>query len=226
MCSAGRTALERGDVRDALALGAAITVVGLSFGAMAAAAGVPLLLGMAMSVLVFAGGSQFLAVAVIAAGGAPVAAVAAGLLLNLRHLPFGLAIGDLAGRTLPARLVGAHILIDENVAFTRARGSGPRARAAYRICGALLFVGWNAGTVIGLLAGSAIPDPASFGVDAAFPAALLALLLPSLRASDARRVGLGAAVAALAATPFLPAGVPVLVALVALVLAGRSQVAR
>ncbi|WP_433508033.1 AzlC family ABC transporter permease [Pseudonocardia halophobica] len=226
MCSARRTALERGDLRDALALGAAITVVGMSFGALAAAAGVPPVLTVAMSVLVFAGGSQFLAVAVVAAGGAPIAAVAAGLLLNLRHLPFGLAIGDLAGRTLPARLLGAHILIDENVAFARARGNGPRARAAYRTCGALLFVGWNAGTVVGLLAGSAVPDPASFGVDAAFPAALLALLLPSLRASDARRVGLGAAVVALAATPFLPPGLPVLVALLALVLAGRTEAER
>ena len=226
MCSARRTALERGDLRDALALGAAITVVGMSFGALAAAAGVPPVLTVAMSVLVFAGGSQFLAVAVVAAGGAPIAAVAAGLLLNVRHLPFGLAIGDLAGRTLPARLLGAHILIDENVAFARARGSGPRARAAYRTCGALLFTGWNAGTVVGLLAGSAVPDPASFGVDAAFPAALLALLLPSLRAPDARRVGLGAAVVALAATPFLPPGLPVLIALLALVLAGRTEAER
>lgn len=216
MCSAQRTSLQSDDVRDIAALAAAVTVVGMSFGALAGSAGVPWPLVVGMSVLVFAGGSQFLAVAVVAAGGAPVAAVAAGLLLNLRHLPFGLAIGEVVGRTWPARLLGAHLLVDENVALTRARGTGRRATAVYRACGAALFVGWNVGTVVGLLAGGAIPDPAVFGVDAAFPAALLALLLPSLRERDARTVGLTAAVLALAATPFLPAGVPVLVGLLAL----------
>jgi len=216
MCSARRTALQSDDVRDIAALAAAVTVVGMSFGALAGSAGVPWPLVVGMSVLVFAGGSQFLAVAVVAAGGAPVAAVAAGLLLNLRHLPFGLAIGEVVGRTWPSRLLGAHLLVDENVALSRARGIGPRATAVYRVCGACLFVGWNLGTVVGLLAGGAIPDPAVFGVDAAFPAALLALLLPSLRERDARTVGLTAAVLALAATPFLPAGVPVLVGLLAL----------
>jgi predicted branched-subunit amino acid permease len=216
MSSVWRTQLAPGDLRDGAAIAAAVTVVGISFGTLAAAAGVPWPLVVGMSVLVFAGGSQFLAVAVVAAGGAPVAAVAAGLLLNLRHLPFGLAIGEVLGRSWPARLLGAHVLIDENVALTRSRGTGPRATAVYRICGAAMFVGWNAGTVVGLLAGEAIPDPGVFGVDAAFPAALLALLLPSLRRRDARTVAVGAAVVSLAATPFLPAGVPVLVALLAL----------
>lgn len=216
MCSVRRTTLAPGDLRDVLALAAAIAVVGMSFGALAASAGVPWPLVVGMSLLVFAGGSQFLAVAVVAAGGAPFAAVAAGLLINLRHLPFGLAIGGVVGGSLPTRLLGAHLLVDENVAFTRARGSGPRARAAYWACGASLFVAWNIGTVVGLLAGEAIPDPEVFGIDAAFPAALLALLLPSLRQRDARTVAVGAVVVSLAATPFLPPGLPVLVALLAL----------
>lgn len=94
-----------------------------------------------------------------------------------------------------------------------------------RLCDALLFVAWNLGTSAGMLAGSAVPDPDAFGVDAAFPATLLALLLPSLRPSDARRVGLLAAAAALLATPWLPAGLPVLVALAGLV-AARVPVSR
>ena len=87
-------AVDRGDLRDALALAAAIAVVGASFGALAAADGVPPLLIVAMSALVFAGGAQFLVVAVVAAGGSVVAAIAAGFLLNLRLLPFGLAVGE------------------------------------------------------------------------------------------------------------------------------------
>jgi predicted branched-subunit amino acid permease len=210
----------RADLRDALALATAVLVVGASFGALAAAAAVPAPLVVAMSVLVFAGGAQFLVVAVVAAGGGVVAAVAAALLLNLRHLPFGLAIADTVGRGAAARIVGAHLLVDETVAFSRARPAGPRARAAYWACGAMLFAAWNLGTLAGLLAGSAVPDPDAFGVDAAFPAGLLALLLPGLRRWDARRVGLAAAVLALLATPVLPPGLPVLAGLLGLLVAG------
>lgn len=225
MRSLNRT-LQRDDLRDALALAAAVAVVGASFGALAGTAGVPFILMIALSVVVFAGASQFLVVAVVAAGGNVFAAVAAGLLMNARHVPFGLAIGGNIGDSWPARLFGAHLLIDESVAFSRARGSGPRARAAYWTCGILLFVFWNTGAIVGRLAGSAIPDPAAFGVDAAFPAALLAMLLPAMGRADARRVGLAAAAVALAATPFLPAGVPVIVGLFGLLAARTAPVAR
>lgn len=214
--------VHRDDLRDALALAAAVAVVGASFGALAAAAGVPVVLTVALSLLVFAGASQFLVVAVVAAGGNVFAAVAAGLLMNARHVPFGLAVGDRVGDGWAARLIGAHVLVDESVAFSRSRGTGARGRAAYWTSGILLFVFWNVGAVVGRFAGAAIPDPNAFGVDAAFPAALLALLLPALRQADARRVGLAAAVVALAATPFLPAGVPVIVALLGLLAAGSA----
>ena len=95
--------------------------------------------------------------------------------------------------------------------------AGPTGRAAY--CSSTF---WNAGTLLGVVAGSAIPDPGVFGVDAAFPAALLALLLPALRRSDARRVGLAAAVIAVATTPFLAPGLPVLAGLLGLGVAGRK----
>jgi predicted branched-subunit amino acid permease len=212
----------REDARDALALAVAVSVVAVSFGALATAAGLPLLITMAMSLLVLAGGAQFLAVAIIAAGGGAVAAVAGGLLLNLRHLPYGLAVADVVGDRWPAKVFGAHLLIDEVVAFSRARGSGARARRAYWTSGILLATFWNAGTLLGVVAGSAIPDPSVFGVDAAFPAALLALLLPALRQSDARRVGLASAVIAVAATPFLAPGLPVLAGLLGLAVAGRK----
>ena len=209
----------REDARDALALAVAVSVVAVSFGALATAAGLPLLITMAMSLLVLAGGAQFLAVAIIAAGGG---AVAGGMLLNLRHLPYGLAVADVVGDRWPAKVFGAHLLIDEVVAFSRARGSGARARRAYWTSGILLATFWNAGTLLGVVAGSAIPDPSVFGVDAAFPAALLALLLPALRRSDARRVGLASAVIAVASTPFLAPGLPVLAGLLGLGVAGRK----
>jgi predicted branched-subunit amino acid permease len=74
-----------------------------------------------------------------------------------------------------------------------------------------------------MLAGAAVPDPESFGVDAAFPAGLLALLVPALRHREARRVGLAAAVLALLAATVLPPGLPVLVGLLGLLVAGRPD---
>ncbi|MQA14740.1 MAG: branched-chain amino acid ABC transporter permease [Pseudonocardiaceae bacterium] len=206
---------------DVLALAAAITLVGASFGALAVTAGLPVWLAMAMSLLVFAGGSQFLVVGVLAAGGSPLAGLVGGLLVNARHLPFGLAIADVIGCG-PVRWLGAHLLIDESTAFARAQDEPHRARLAFWSSGIALFVGWNVGTLVGAIAAGRIGEPEAFGIDAAFPAALLALLLPGLRGAADRRVAAGAAAIALLATPLLPAGLPVLAALAALGLGRES----
>src|SRR5947207_6223032 len=173
--------VDRPLIRDVAALAAAAAVVGASFGAIAIAGGMPVWLASAMSMLVFAGGAQFMAVGVVAGGGSPVAAVLAGLLLNARHLPFGLAVADVLGPGWGRRLAGSHIMTDEAVAFALAQDDPRRRRTAYWLCGAALFVAWNLGVLAGALAGRAVGDPAALGVDAAFPAGLLALLLPTLR---------------------------------------------
>ncbi|MCP3099916.1 AzlC family ABC transporter permease [Myxococcus sp. K15C18031901] len=235
--------VDRALVRDVSAIALASGVVGVSFGALAVSAGMPVWLALFMSVVVFAGGSQFVAVGVVAAGGSPVAAVLAGLLLNARHLPFGLAVADVLGRRWPTRLLGAHLMVDESVAFALAQPDLARRRAAYWWCSGLLFVGWNLGVTVGSVAGSTVGDPATLGLDAAFPASLLALLLPGLlpprkepapagtpssddavaraKATRARHVALVGAVIALVTTPLLPAGVPILLALLAVGVALR-----
>ncbi|MFI9528749.1 AzlC family ABC transporter permease [Micromonospora rosaria] len=219
-----RSGPDRAVLRDVAAIGAAMVAVGASFGAMAVAAGLPLWAPVVMSILVYAGGAQFMAVGLVAAG-SPVAAVLAGLLLNARHLPFGLTLGGTMGGRLWQRLLGSHLMTDETTAFTLARPAGPARRRAFWIAATLLFLAWNLGTVIGVLAGGALGDPAAFGLDAAFPAGLLALLLSSLRDRDTRRVALVGAALAVLTTPFLPAGLPVLLALgglLVLFLPGRS----
>lgn len=203
----------------AIAIGSAVT--GASFGAIAVTSGLAWWVPVLMSLVVFAGGAQFMAVGVVAAGGGPVAAVIAGLVLNARHLPFGLAVGDVLGRGWLARLVGSHLMVDESVAFALAQRDPARARTAYWTCGAALFLAWNLGVGVGVLAGQAVGDPHTFGLDAAFPAALLALVLPALRDRATVRAALVGAAVALAATPILPAGLPVLLALVGLLAAGR-----
>lgn len=204
-----------------LPLAAAVVLVGMSFGTVATTAGLPLGLVLVMSATLYAGGAQFLVIGVLAAGGNPLAALAGGLLLNARHLPFGLAVSGVFGGSLPRMLLGVHLMTDEAVAFTRDREvrDGPAAaRLAYWTCGIVLLLAWNAGTLLGALAGGRIADPAVFGVDAAFPAGLLALVLPALTGAGNRDVrlvaGLGA-VLAVASTPALPAGLPVLVAVIA-----------
>jgi 4-azaleucine resistance transporter AzlC len=203
-------------IKDVAAMAASATIVGASFGAIAVAAGMPIWLSSAMSLLVFAGGSQFMAVGILAAGGGPVAAVLAGLVLNARHLPFGLAVGEAIGTSWLRRIVGAHLLIDENTAYALAQRDPQRARAAYWACGLAMFVLWNLGTVGGAVVGNAIGDPALLGLDAAFPAGMLALLLPSLRDRPALLSAVVGVTVAVIATPFVTPGLPVLLALVGL----------
>jgi len=207
-------------VRNVAALCAAGFVVGLSFGAIAAAAHIPLSQVIGMSTLIYAGGAQFLAVGLTSAGAGTVAIVLAGLLLNARHLPFGLAIGDvLSTGPLAQRLLGTHVMTDESVAFALAEQDPQARRRAYWITGLCLFATWNVAVIVGAVAGSALGDPDTFGVDAAFPAGLLALVMPSLRRRPAGRVALAGATLALVTTPLLPAGLPVLVALLGLLAA-------
>ena len=209
--------LDRGLARDIGLVCLADCLVGVSYGAIAVSSGFPLWLPMLMSMLVFAGASQFMFIGIVAAGGNPFAAVLAGLLANARHLPFGFAIGDVLGKRWTARLAGTHLMIDESVAFALAQREAGRRRAAYWACGIGLFACWNLGVAAGAFAGTAISDTSVFGLDAAFPAVLLALVLPSLRDRAARLPVLTGVVVALAATPFLPAGLPVLLALAGVV---------
>jgi predicted branched-subunit amino acid permease len=210
-----RRTVDRALVRDVAAVGLAVAVIGVSFGAIAAAADLPGWLVLAMSVFVFAGGAQFLAVGLIAAA-SPVAALLGGLLINARYLPLGMAIADATGRRWPVRLIGSHLMTDEAVAFALAQSDPGRRRAAYWLTGGAMFVTWTGGTGAGVLLGGAVADPAALGLDAAFPAGLLALLWPSLRDPVARRVALLGAAVALATTPVLPAGAPVLLAVTGL----------
>ncbi|MFE5397327.1 AzlC family ABC transporter permease [Streptomyces sp. NPDC056568] len=206
-------------LKDVALVSAAGGVVGVSFGAIAVAGGLPVWVPVVMSLVVYAGSAQFSAVGVLLAGGGPVAAAATGLLLNTRTAAFSLAIAESIGTGRVARLVGAHLVTDETVAFALAQRDPERRRAAFWLSGVALFAVWNIGVLLGALAGTALGDTATYGLDAAFPAVLVALVLPALR-EDAglRRAALPGAAVALALTPAVPAGVPVLLALTGLFL--------
>ncbi|WP_436964761.1 AzlC family ABC transporter permease [Streptomyces sp. SudanB148_2056] len=215
------SAVDAGLLRDVSLVCLAGGVVGVSFGAIAVAGGLPVWVPVVMSLVVYAGSAQFSAVGVLLAGGGPVAAAATGLLLNTRTAAFSLAVAEHIGRTRLARLVGAHLVTDETVAFTLAQRDPARRRAAFWVSGIGLFTVWNVCVAAGALAGGALGDTGRYGLDAAFPAVLVALVLPALREdAGVRRAALAGAVLALALTPAVPAGVPVLAALAGLALHG------
>lgn len=204
---------ESGLHRDVGLVCAADAVIGVAFGAITVGAGLPVWLPVLLSVVVFAGAAQFLFVGLVAAGGNPYAAVLTSLLVNARLVPLGLAVGDLLGPGWLRRLVGSHLIVDETVAFAMAEGRRER-RAAFWFCGLALFVSWNAGVVAGALGGTVLTDTDALGLDAAFPAVLLALVLPALRDAPTRLAALIGSAIALTTAPLLPAGLPVLLALI------------
>jgi 4-azaleucine resistance transporter AzlC len=213
--------LSRGTLRDIALACLAVWFIGLSYGAIAVASGFPLWVPAAQSVLVLAGASEFLFIGIVAAGGNPLAAAAAGVLVNARHLPYGLALPDMIGPGRPMkrsmkRLLGSHVMNDESVVFALAQEDLPRKRAAYWACGLGVLLCWPAGAVLGALIGSVIADTGAFGLDAMFPAVILALIVPALRERQLRCAALIGAVIALATTPFLPPGLPELLALFAI----------
>jgi predicted branched-subunit amino acid permease len=293
-------------------------IVGVSFGATAVAGGLPWWVPVALSVLVFAGGSQIAAVGVVLGGGSPLAAVAAGAVLNTRLFPYGLAVADVirpgeaagtrpgeaagtrpgeaagtrpgeaagtrpgeaagtrpgeaagtrpgeadidtasgaglgasgeAASTAPGaapvtdraehasqrqsgsrrlaliarQLVGTHLITDESTAFALRQSDPARRRAAFWSCGAGLFAIWNVTVLLGVLAGSMIKNTDAFGLDATFPAVMLALALPTLTSRSTWVAAGTGAVLAVALTPVLPAGLPLLAALGGLGTRWRGQ---
>ena len=227
MSSIWRT-LERGVLRDIALTCLAVLFIGLSYGAIAVASGFPLWVPAVQSVLVLAGASEFLFIGIVATGGSPIAAALAGLLVNARHLPYGLALPDITGPPGVTgrgwrRLAGTHLMNDESVVFALAQDDLPRQRAAYWACGLGMVICWPGGAILGALIGSAAHDTNAFGLDAMFPAVILALIVPDLRDRMTLRAALAGAAIALIAAPFLPAGLPVLLALAAVLLLVRQR---
>jgi branched chain amino acid efflux pump len=226
-----RRTLDRGELSTALLTDIGLTYlavffIGLSYGAVAVASGFSLWVPAAQSVLVVAGASEFLFVGIVAAGGSPFAAALAGLLVNSRHLPYGLALPPgVTGRGW-RRLFGTHLMNDESVVFALAQEDLRAKRAAYWACGLATVISWPGGAALGALIGSAVHDTGAFGLDAMFPAVILALIVKDLRDPRIMRAALAAAAIALAAAPFLPAGLPVLLALAAVLLLVKEPASR
>ena len=184
---------------------------GLSFGAAAVTAGLSTLQACALSLLLFTGASQFALVGVLGAGGSALAAVASALLLGTRNTLYAVRLSSLVPARGPRRLVAAQLTIDESTGMATAAPAG-LAGTAFWATGASVYVLWNLATLAGAVGAARLGDPAALGLDAAVPAAFLALLAPQLRSGGLRTAALAGALVAAAAIPFTPPGVPVLLA--------------
>lgn len=201
----------------------AIGAYGFAFGVLAAASGLGWVAVLAMSTLAYSGGAQAAFVSALATG-TPVAALVSGVLVNLRLGIYGaMANRILANESLPRRLVGVHWASDETIALTA--GAEPAAKiSTYWLSGLAFFAVWTTSTLAGVLAGDALGDPETLGLDAAFPAVFVALLLPMLDTTVSRIAAAMAAAITLAVTPHVAAGLPILAAAgAALAVAGISR---
>lgn len=203
----------RGIIRDGMAVGLAVGIYGVSFGALAIAAGFTVWQAVALSALMFTGGSQFAYIGVIDAGGSAIAAAAAALLLGARNSVYAMALAPVLQLRGFRKILGAQLTIDESFAMATGVESDaePRAaRTAFWATGISVFVGWNIFTVAGAAGAASLGDPAKWGLDAMVPAAFLALLWPRLQNRRAIAVALLAATIAIILMPLTPAGAPII----------------
>lgn len=208
-------ALERPSVvagaRTAVPYAIAVGLFGVSYGVLASSAGMGRLAPVVMSATTFAGSAQFAAVSVLGAGGGAVSAIVAALLLNARYAPIGLTVAPHHAGGRLRRLLTAQLVVDESWVIGQ-RGGGDIDLGRIVGAGGLLWLAWVVGTVVGVLGGDLFDDPAALGLDAAFPALFLTLVVPQLRARPARAAALTGAVVATVLTPLTPAGVPIVAA--------------
>ncbi len=210
----------RSIVSASVTLGAVVGVFGVVFGVGAVAAGGSTLQACAMSLFVFTGASQFTAVSVVDGGGSSWSALSSAMLLAARNGVYGLTMARHLHGPLPRRLLAAQLTIDESTAMSTAQ-HGPRERvAAFWITGVAVYVFWNLGTLVGALAGSSL-DPEVYGLDAAFPAGFVAMVAPQFRTANGRLAGLLGAVVCLVTIPFVPVGLSILCASVAVLVGVR-----
>lgn len=211
----------RAGVRRGVPFGIAVFAIAVSYGVLAR----PLMGSVApivMSIVVFSGAAQFGSLAILLAGGSVGAAIVAGLLLNARYLAMGLGLApSLRGRPL-SRAAFAMAVVDSSWAAA-SRGDGTFDPWYMLGVSALQYPGWVLGTVVGVLAGSALGDPRALGLDALFPAFFVTLLLEEVRGRRKATAAAGGAGIAAVLTPFAPAGLPILAAAAAAIAAARMR---
>jgi 4-azaleucine resistance transporter AzlC len=218
------TGPERSRYRDGARTIAPIAVAAAAFSAsfwiLAQTADFDWVAATVMSATTFAGSAQFAVVSTLETGGTVAAAIVAAVLLNARYAPISVSVAPVFRGSRLRRLFESQLIVDESWVISR-RPDGKFDRRVLVGAGLVLYPAWVGGTAVGALVGEAIADPESLGLDAAFPALFLALLVPQLRSRRALAAALLAAAVALVLIPFTPAGIPIIAASAACLLGWR-----
>lgn len=192
----------------------AVVPFGVAMAILAHSAGLGILQTQAMSVIVFAGAAQLTMIDLIGDGASILAIVLTVLLLNLRHLLYGLSLDrHLPPRTHPPRSILAYFLTDETYGVTIAAYRNGAGSVAYYVgSGASLWTIWQLSTLAGGLIGERIPDPSRYGLEMVFPLTFLSILLPLIRRRPDLVVVAIAAATALVAVRIVDGGTTVFLA--------------
>ncbi|WP_026533263.1 AzlC family ABC transporter permease [Arthrobacter sp. H41] len=209
-------------VKVGLSIAVATGLYGLSFGALSVSAGLDLWQTMALSLLLFSGGSQFAFIGVIAGGGSGLSALSASALLGIRNGVYGMQLNLLLRPAGWRKLLAAQVTIDESVATATGQTDPVEQRRGFWAAGIGVFVLWNIFTGLGALLGAAIGDPAQWGLDGAAAAAFLGLLWPRIQGLEPAAIAVVCAVVTVLAVPFVPPGIPILIAAVVAAVLGLS----
>ena len=204
--------IESTTLRDSLSVSITVGAYGTAFGAAAVANGFSVLQTCLLSLLTFSGASQFAVIGVLGAGGGALSGIATASLLGIRNGVYGVIMAPRLKVKGFKRVVAAQITIDESTAV--ALGQEVRGESAMRqgfwLTGFGGFIFWNLFTVAGALGAQAMGDIRAWGLDSAVPAAFLGLVWPRLKTNRDRFLAVGCVVFALAMTPILPAGLPII----------------
>jgi predicted branched-subunit amino acid permease len=206
--------LGKGSVASvSISVGVAVGIYGISFGALSVTAGFDIWQTIALSALMFSGGSQFAFVAVFAAGGVAAlpAAITSAWLVGIRNGFYALTLAPKLGANGIRRLLAAQLTIDESTAVSTSQDSDSDQRKGFWYTGFAVFVFWNLATILGALLGSVLSDPKVFGLDAAAAAALFALVWPRIQKSTGAAIAAMAILASTLLSAILPTGFPVLI---------------
>jgi 4-azaleucine resistance transporter AzlC len=179
---------------------------GMIYAVSALAAGLSPIQTLVMSLIVFAGAAQFTATGLFAAGATPLTLIITTLVVNARHILMGASMAPHL-RNTPAWIRGliAFQLTDETYAIGLQRFLKGDGSAAYQIGANLsMYVTWQSSTIIGMLIGTQIPDPATYGLDLVFPLTFIGLLVPILKTRIDTSVAFFAGILALAGALFMP----------------------
>jgi predicted branched-subunit amino acid permease len=214
--------------QDAISIGIAVAMYGVSFGALGTTTGLSLWQTQALSLLMFTGASQFALVGTLAAGGTALAAVLTSWLLGTRNAAYSLRMSEILNVKGPRLLLAAQLTIDESTAMALAQDpdieAGRASRYGFWSTGISVFIFWNLATFLGAISAQAIGDPKALGLDAAIGAGLFALVWPQIKNREQVVVALGGALVAIIFTPVLTPGLPVLASAVVAFVIGKYAV--